>query len=66
MNAKQARKLYEAKQLTKQTTPVTNQPTQSKPRKRRMSNQQRRENALYQHAERVYDTDRDYDCEEFS
>ena len=51
-NAKQARKEWEAQQ------------GQPKPaRKRRPSTETRRENALYRHAQLVYDHDRDFDGE---
>jgi hypothetical protein len=56
-NAKQARKAWEAKQAELKPTPV--KPT----RKRTLTAEERRENALYRHAQMVYDYDRDFDVE---
>ena len=56
-NAKQARTEWEAQQGQPKPAPV-------KPaRKRRPSTETRRENALYRHAQLVYDHDRDFDGE---
>ena len=61
MNAKQARKAWEAARQVKAQAPSVPQPR--KPRKLRMTAEERRERALEHYAQLVYDTDRDYEVE---